>query len=74
MKWKCKECGEEVTAKIISYVRLDRNGNYEKSTPYSWREAERNEELKYKFKEYECIECGNSSNNIEDIAKWVEVD
>lgn len=72
--WHCKECGEEVTAKLISFIKVDSNGNYEKSTPYSWREPERNEELKNKFKEYECIECGNSSKNIEDIAKWVEED
>lgn len=68
--YKCKDCGKEVTAKIISYIKLDRNANFEKSTPYSWREAERHEEVEYKFKEFECIECGNSSNNIEKISAW----
>ena len=73
--WKCKECGGEVVAVVEQFIKLDKKGNFEESRRgYLY---ERNEEIKYELREYQCLECDEHSyfgsySDLKEIADWEE--
>lgn len=70
--WKCKECGEtEITAVYsgdwIAYKKvIGKLGETEKISDSDMQN------IGGYIYEYECECCDNRSENLEDIAEWVE--
>lgn len=63
--WKCKECNNEIKAKVevksISILTLDKNRKI-----VDQKIEIKNKELLYHF----CEKCGNNSYFLEDISYW----
>lgn len=70
--WICKECGETEINAVYSgewmvYKRvIDKSGKTEKVC-----NSDKNDLGGYIY-EYECANCGNHSEELEEIAKWEE--
>lgn len=66
--WKCKNCGCEIIAECIDgtidggYGIITKDKNVE-LTDYS---------IDFKVNSMYCENCGNSSDELEDIADWVD--
>lgn len=62
--WKCKECGSEVKANVIAEtsVSLRKHGDPILCDIDEFAEIEN----------YECDECGESSESLYFIANWID--
>ena len=59
--WKCKCCGETVGAKTYQIEELDKKGEF---TGNSLNH--------FDVESYQCSKCGECSEELENIADWVE--
>lgn len=56
MAWRCKECGCEVIEKEI--------------IEYALSKSKRHKKIYSKKHFYQCGDCDNHGNDLEDIAEW----
>lgn len=56
--WKCKNCGGEIIEKRIIEYALSKNKKHKKIYSDNFF--------------YQCDECDNHGNDVEDIAEWEE--
>ena len=77
-KWICKECGEEILVGVSVMDNYDftvgENGKPDELYSYLFDSIDDHiKKEPYNFDmNYKCSECGTESENIEDIAEWVE--
>lgn len=59
--WKCKHCGGIVGAKTFQIEELDKKGEFTGSSLNH-----------FDVESYQCSKCGECSEELENIADWVE--
>lgn len=77
-RWICKECGEEILVEVCVMDNYDftvgKNGKPDELYSYFFDSIDdhiRKEHYNFDMN-YKCPECDVESENIEDIAEWVE--
>ena len=65
MAWKCKKCGCE-------YFNIDCEATYHQTELDKYGKIDDYKLVDKEMLQYVCFECGNSSEDLEDIAEWSE--
>jgi hypothetical protein len=65
MSWRCKKCGCE-------YFNIDCEATYHQAELDEYENIDSYKLVDKEMLQYVCFECGNSSEDLENVAEWSE--